>query len=320
MKAIWYFLVCSLIFPLGIYGQNQDAIAFKGENGNYILNFYKPASAAHPDMDVIGFRLDRREVNSPRWEELRKFETPSNFEDFVLNYNTYKDKVFASNEQFASTLPEIWDRFAKTYTYDSLGFDLSYQTIALGFNLLLLDTTANPSKSYEYRVAQLKFNNVEGLVYTTNVVAHDYIYSRQSPILRNKKAMNNYNKFSFYTTGTNDAVEGLLIKRKKESEREYTVLKPFYIVETKADSIIYDITDSDVQEGELYQYTVAAVNKFGGGAYAYSDTIELISYNEKFIIPKGVTLLTDTINHKNLLVWGYFKPEIISMSAVYRST
>lgn len=320
MKAIWYFLVCSLIFPIGIYGQNQDAIAFKGSKGNYILNYYKPASVEHPDMDVIGFRLDRKEVNAPRWDVLREFHTPSKFEHFVTNYNSYKDKVFATNEQFASTLPEVWNRFAKTFNYDSLGFDLSYQAIALGFNLLLMDTTANPSKSYEYRVVQLKANNAEGLIYTTNVVAHDYTYSRQSPMLRNKNAINNYNKFSFYTIGTNDAVEGLLIKRRREGESDFSIIQPFFIVESKGDSIIYDITDQDVQEGEMYQYTVAAVNKFGGGAYAYSDTIELISYNEKFIIPKGVTLHSDTINFKNSLIWGYFKPEIISMSAVYRST
>jgi len=73
------------------------------------------------------------------------------------------------------------------------------------------------------------------------------------------------------------------------------------------------------QEKLTHKDVQVAINKFGGGVYACSATIELISY-EKFIIPKGVTLQTDTINHKNLLVWGYFKPEIISMSAVYRFT
>ena len=49
-----------MLTALNVSAQQDEQIAFNGSKGNYIYNFFQPASAAHPDGDVVGFRLDRK--------------------------------------------------------------------------------------------------------------------------------------------------------------------------------------------------------------------------------------------------------------------
>lgn len=318
MKRIIYLYI--LLFPSIVFAQRREAeVAFNGYKGNYIFNLFKPASAQHPDGEVIGFRLDRKLITEPNWQVLSKFESPSNYNDLEKQYESAKSKAFEYVPENEYSVNEIWPIYKKTFTYDSLSIYLTQQSLALACNLLLIDTTANPSLTYQYKVVQLKKDGTEYGNYTSTPVSNKNIINAYKPKSFSREIIGSVFRLTYKAKLSTEIPVALLVNRKLENENKFQRVLAKYAIEQQGDSLIYTVVDDQVSSNSLYQYTITPVNRFGGGGSVSSDTLSVNAMDKKMLLPKAFTAFVDSTKQQINLSWGFLKPELISLVKVYRS-
>ncbi|WP_343523082.1 hypothetical protein [Pedobacter sp.] len=319
MKKLIYIFV--LILPLAVAAQKKEAkVAFSGYKGNYIFNLFKPASAAHPDGEVVGFRLDRKLATEANWQTIQTFASPSNYNELASTIEDGKRKAYEYNAENAYTINDVWPVYQKTFRYDSLSVYLTQQHLAIGFKVLLVDTTANLSNHYQYRVVQLKRDGSEYGKYVSQPVSQNLgALAINKPKAHKREVMGGVFRLSFAAKAGAEVPQALLIRRKAEGDKDFKRIELLYSIEQLRDSIFYSITDDNARADALYQYTVTPVNRFGGGAKVVSDTLSVNSISQKMLIPKAFVAVTDSVKKQINLSWGFIKPELISMVKIYRS-
>lgn len=315
-------LLIMLFVQIGLQAnaQKEGKVAFNGYKGTYIYNLFKPASAEHPDGDVIAFRLDRKAQNESNWQALYKFSTPSNYEELKNNYQAARNKVFEYNPTTTYTADEVWPIFKKKFNYDSLSVYLTQQPLAIAFNILLVDTTAKQNVVYQYRVIQLKRDGTEQHKYTSTPVSANDFFITNKPKSANRKTTGDVFRIEWSAKATAQIPEVLLVKRSDGVKMPFNRILTTYNIEHRGDSIIYTVEDNQVSKDVLYQYTISPVNRFGGGAKILSDTLRVASLDQQMLIPKIFTATADSIGNNIKLNWAFIKPDYVSVVNIYRST
>ena len=320
MKKSTLVYVALIIFYCGqAFAQKNAELAFSGYKGNYVYNFFKPASPAHPDGDVVGFRLDRKIASQPNWQTLQNFNTPQSYQELLNNVSKSINLVYQFNKITAYSADEVWPIFKKTFTYDSLGAYLTQQHLAAAFNILLVDSGANKSTIYQYRVVQIKKNNTEGLQYITTPLSPNVKINAAKPVLKTRLTQGGNIQLVFKAKATQPLIEALLIKRKEGLRSNFKRIEPFYTIEQNADSVLYTVVDDNLSEDQLYNYTITPVNRFGGGESIVSDTVMASMMDKNYLIPQQFTATTDSGSNKTVLKWKFFKPSLVSVVKIYRS-
>lgn len=313
-------LVILMLFSLTASAQKEAKAAFNGYKGNYIYNIFKPASTAQPDGDVVGFRLDRKARNETTWQPLYRFSTPATFDELQRNYQNAFNKVFEYNPATAYTVEEVWPIFKKKFNYDSLSVYLTQQHLAMAFNILLIDTTAKRDMVYQYRVTQLKADGTENGKYTSLPVSNNDQFLANRPKKSARKITGDVFRMEWKAKINGELPEVLLIKRSEGLKMPFERYITTYGIEQRGDSVIYAIEDDKVIKDVLYQYTITPVNRFGGGAIAVSDTIQVAMLDQQLLIPKIFTATADSINNTIALNWSFMKPDFVSAVNIFRST
>lgn len=314
------FSVLLLLACLQVSAQKEAPAAFNGYKANYIYNIFKPASAAHPDGEVVGFRLDRKAAQETAWQILYKFNTPATFQELQNNYQKALNNVFEFNAVTAYTAAEVWPLFKKKFNYDSLAVQLTQQHLAIAFNILLVDSTAKKEVVYQYRVIQIKADGSENGKYTSLPISSNDKFRANRPKKSGRKISGDIFRMEWRAKLNGELPEVLLINRSEGLNMPFKRLLNSYSIEQKGDSVIYTLEDENVSKETLYQYTITPVNRFGGGANAVSDTLQVALVDEKMLIPKIFTATADTINNSMALNWSFIKPDFISVVNVFRST
>ncbi len=314
------FLVILMLVHLTASAQKEAEAAFNGYEGNYIYNIFKPASAAHPDGDVVGFRLDRKARNETTWQTLYKFSTPATFDDLQRNHQHVQNKVFEYNPATAYTIGDVWPIFKKNFNYDSLSVYLTQQHLALAFNILLLDTTAKRETIYQYRVTQLKADGAENGKYTSLPVSSNDQFPANRPKKSQRRITGDVFRMEWKAKVNGKLPEVLLIKRSGGLKMPFERILTSYSIEQRGDSVIYTVEDDKVTKDVLYQYTITPVNRFGGGATAVSDTMQVALLDQQMLIPKIFTATADSINNNIALNWSFIKPDFVGAVNIFRST
>lgn len=319
MKKLLY--ITFIMLPLYAAAQKKEAqVAFNGYKGNYILNLFKPASAAHPDGEVVGFRLDRKSTKESNWQTLQIFSSPANYDELVLNLEKGKRLAYEYHPENAYNIDEIWPIYKKTFTYDSLAPFITQQQLAIAFNLVLVDTTANQNSSYQYRVIQLKRDGSTYGNYTSLPVSTtENLVNAERPKASSRQVTGGIFRLGFKAKANHELPQALLIKRKSETDVRFERVQLSYSVESTADSVTYTLIDDQARPDALYQYTITPVNRFGGGGKSVSDTLSVNSISQKMLLPKAFEAVGDSIKKQVVLTWGFLKPELISMVKIYRS-
>ncbi|MDQ8006255.1 MAG: hypothetical protein REI64_15750 [Pedobacter sp.] len=314
------FSVLLLLAYLQVSAQKEAPAAFNGYKANYIYNIFKPASAAHPDGQVVGFRLDRKATQETAWQTLYKFSTPATFEELQNNYQKALNNVFEFNAVTAYTAAEVWPIFKKKFNFDSLGVHLTQQHLASAFNILLVDSTARKDVVYQYRVIQIKADGTENGKYTSLPVSSNDKFIANRPKKSGRKISGDIFRMEWRAKLNGELPEVLLINRSEGLNMPFKRLLNSYSIEQKGDTVIYTLEDGNVTKETLYQYTITPVNRFGGGANAVSDTLQMVLVDEKMLIPKIFTATADTINNAMALNWSFIKPDFVSVVNIFRST
>jgi fibronectin type 3 domain-containing protein len=319
MKNPLIYIAIITFFCSNTFAQKNAELAFAGYKGNYIYNFFKPASPAHPDGDVVGFRLDRKVVSQPNWQTLQNFSTPQSYQELLNNVSKAINLVYQFNKITAYSADEVWPKFKKTFTYDSVGAYLTQQHLAIAFNILLVDSGANKNTAYQYRVVQIKKDKSEGLQYITTPLLQNKTINAAKPILKTRLTQGGNIQLVFKAKATQPIVEALLIKRKEGTRSNFNRIEPFYTIEHTADSIFYTLVDENLSDDQLYHYTITPVNRFGGEGGAVSDTAMASLMDKNYLIPQQFTATTDSGANKTVLKWKFFKPSLVSVVKVFRS-
>lgn len=314
------FSVLLLLACLQVSAQKEAPAAFNGYKANYIYNIFKPASAANPDGEVVGFRLDRKAAQETAWQTLYKFNTPATFQELQNNYQKALNNVFEFNPVTAYTAAEVWPIFQKKFNYDSLAVHLTQQHLAIAFNILLVDSTAKKDVVYQYRVIQIKADGNENGKYTSLPISSNDKFIANRPKKSVRKISGDIFRMEWRAKLNGDLPEVLLINRSEGLNMPFKRLLNSYSIEQKGDSVIYTLDDENVSKETLYQYTITPVNRFGGGANAVSDTLQVALVDEKMLIPKIFTATADTVNNSMALNWSFVKPDFVSVVNIYRST
>lgn len=319
MKKLIY--IFALILPLAVAAQKKEAkVAFSGYKGNYIYNLFKPASAAHPDGEVVGFRLDRKLATEANWQAIQTFASPANYNELANSIEDGKRKAYEYKVENAYNIDDVWPVYQKTFRYDSLSVYLTQQHLAIGFKVLLVDTTANLSNNYQYRVVQLKRDGSEYGKYISQPVSKNLgMLAINKPKANKREVMGGVFRLSFAAKVGTEAPQALLIRRKGEGDKDFKRIELMYSIEQARDSVFYNVIDDNARADALYQYTVTPVNRFGGAAKVVSDTLSVNSISQKMLIPKAFVAVIDSVKKQINLSWGFIKPELISMVKIYRS-
>jgi fibronectin type 3 domain-containing protein len=328
MKKIFYsklsivnlLMLFFIIIALQASAQKQSKVAFNGYKGNYIYNLFKPASKEHPDGEVIGFRLDRKELRAANWQTLYQFQTPSSYNELKTNYQIAKNNVFEYNAATSYTVEEVWPIFKRKFNYDSLSVYLTQQPLAIAFNLLLVDSTAKHDQVYQYRVVQINRDGNEGLKYISGQVSASDVFAANRPKKSNRKITGGVFRMEWKAKAKAELPEVLLVKRSDGLKMPFNRILTSYAIEQRGDSVIYTLEDDKVNKDMLYQYTITPVNRFGGGAQASSDTLQVAALDEQLMVPKIFTAKADSIKNNIVLNWSFMKAEYVGLVNVYRST
>ena len=299
--------------------QKEAEVAFTGLKGNYIFNLFKPASPAHPDGDVVGFRLDRKLQTETNWQFVQKFNTPQTFEELSNNTSIAIDRVYSYNKATAYGIGEVWPIFKKTFGYDSLGAYLTQQHLAAAFNLLLIDSGVNKTASYQYRVVQIKKDNSEGLKYVSLPVSANKYVNAAKPQVKSRDLAGGIVKIVYKAKAMLPVTEGILIQRKEDVTGEYKRIEPFYTIEQGTDSVYYTIIDEEINSEQLYNYTITPVNRFGGGGRVVSDSVYASIIDKNLLLPQQFVSSTDSVAGAVKLTWKFLKPDLVSIVNVFRS-
>lgn len=309
-----------LLFCLNANAQKEVPAAFNGYKGNYIYNIFKPASVAHPDGEVVGFRLDRKTARETTWQTLYQFSTPATFNELQSNYQKAVNNAFEHNPITAYHIAEVWPIFKMKFNFDSLSVQLTQQPMAMAFNLLLVDTTAKREVSYQYRVIQLKADGTEMGKYTSLPVSANDKFIANQPKKSGRKITGEVFRMEWKAKLSGELPEVLLVKRSEGINTPFKRLLNSYSIEQRGDSVIYTLEDQNVSKEALYQYTITPVNRFGGGANSVSDTIQIAAVDSQFLIPKIFTASADSVKNAVSLNWSFIKPDFISVVNIFRST
>jgi fibronectin type 3 domain-containing protein len=311
--------IVMMLMALNASAQQDEQIAFNGYKGNYIYNFFQPASVAHPDGDVVGFRLDRKAATETAWKTLQKFSTPATFEELSKNVITAIPQSYGYRKATTYSVAEVWPVFKKTFRYDSLGVYITQQHLALAFKLLLVDSGANKNIAYQYRVVQLKKDNSEGLQYTTAPISGNQYVNAAKPTVKSRDIDGGNVSIVYKAKVTLPMVEALQIKRQDGLRTAFKNIDLFYTIEQKADSVYYNIVDETIGTGQMYAYTITPVNRYGGGGKVVSDTVYAAQVDKNYLLPQYFNAKTDSVTSAIKLSWRFYKPELISVVKVFRS-
>lgn len=312
-------IVFLLLKALNINAQEDSKIAINGYKGNYIYNVFNPASPTHPDGEVVGFRLDRKEQKETNWQTLYKCSTPSNFGELSANFEAAKKKVFDYNPLIAYSPSEVWPVFKKTFNFDSIAPYVTQQTIAIAFNVLLVDTTAKKELVYQYKLVQLKKDGTEALSYSSDPVSDKDFVVANKPKKSGRKVIGNGFRMEWKAKANGKLPGALIIKRSDGINMPFNQIQADYDIAQRGDSIIYTIDDDQIKKEELYQYTITPVNIFGGGAKMVSDTLQATVLEQQMLKPKFFTAAADTLKNQIILNWSFMKPDLVGAISVYRS-
>ena len=308
-----------ILMGINVFAQKEAAVAFNGYKGNYIYNLFKPASPAHPDGDVVGFRLDRKLQSETNWQPLQKFNTPETFDELSGNINKAITRVYTYNKATAYTIGEVWPIFKKTFTYDSISAYLAQQHLAAAFNILLIDSGANNKVSYQYRVVQIKRDNSEGLKYVSLPVSANQYFNATKPTVKSRSTAGGKVQIVYKAKATLPATEALLIQRKEGLRTDFKRIETFYTIEQNADSVYYTIVDEEINSEQLYQYTITPVNRYGGGGIVVSDSVYASLIDKNFLLPQQFVSSIDSVTNSIVLKWKFLKPDLVSIVNVFRS-
>jgi len=309
-----------ILIALKVNAQETDQVAINGYKGNYIYNVFNPASPKHPDGEVIGFRLDRKEQKETSWQTLYQFSTPASYQELSKNFEAAKNKVFEYRPSTAYTLAQVWPAFKQTFNYDSIGPYIAQQAMAAAFNIILIDTTAKKESAYQYKLVQIKKDGTEALNYISNPVSAKAIFVANKPTKIGRKADANVVKMEWKAKVNGQLPEGLLIQRSDGANMPFYRYLVSYQIEQRGDSVIYKVDDEQIKKEQLYQYTITPVNRFGGGAAAVSDTIYAAVIDEYLLTPKIFNVKADSVKNNMVLNWSFMRPDFISAVSIYRST
>jgi fibronectin type 3 domain-containing protein len=313
-------IALSILIALKVSAQEVDKAAINGNKGIYIYNVFNPASAKHPDGEVIGFRLDRKEQKETNWQTLYQFSTPASYEELSKNFEVAKNKVFEYRPATAYTPEQVWPVFKKTFNYDSVGAFVTQQAMAAAFNVLLIDTTAKKGLIYQYKLMQIKKDGTAALNYTSDPVSTNDVFVANKPRKTARKADANLVKMEWRAKLSATLPEALLIHRSDGINMPFYRYLATYGIEQRGDSVIYTVEDEQIKKEQLYQYAITPVNRFGGGAAAVSDTIYAVVVDEYLLTPKIFNVKADSIKNKMVLNWSFMRPDFISAVSIYRST
>lgn len=314
-------LYIAILLPTLVFAQKKASqVAFNGLKGNYIYNLFKPASAVHPDGDVVGFRLDRKLASDITWQTLQTFSSPATYQELYNGIEEGKRKAFEYQSENAYNINDVWPIYKKTFGYDSLSSYLTQQHLAIAFKLLLVDSTANPQNSYQYRVVQLKRDGGEYGKYVSEPVSlNRNTLVANKPKAANRKTSGGIFRLTFKAKATPEVPQAIMIMRKGENDKNFNRVILPYSIEQNADSLVYELVDNQVAENQLYQYFIMPCNRFGGGGNVNSDTLAVADIDQKMLIPKAFAVAVDSIKQQINLSWGFIKPELVSMVKIYRS-
>lgn len=317
-KALIIFII--LIAIKANAQQDVDKVAVNGHNGIYIYNIFTPASAAHPDGEVVGFRLDRKERKEGNWQTIQKFSTPATYEELNNNFELAKSKVFDYRPATAYTIAQVWPIFKKTFNYDSIGAYIAQQAMATAFNIILVDTTAKRDLTYQYKLVQVKRDGTDALSYISDPVSTKDAVVANKPKKFSRSADANVVKMEWRSKITGKLPEGLVVHRSDGLNMPFYRYPISYDVEQRGDTLIYRVEDQQIKKEQLYQYTITPVNVFGGGGVTVSDTIVAAVIDEFLLTPKVFNVKSDSVKNNITLNWSFERPDFISAVSIYRST
>lgn len=309
-----------ILVALNASAQEADRVAINGYKGNYIYNVFNPASQKHPDGEVIGFRLDRKEQKEINWQTLYQFSTPASYEELSKNLDEAKNKVFEYRPSTAYTIAQVWPAFKQTFNYDSIGAYIAQQAIAAAFNVILIDTTAKKDLVYQYKLVQIKKDGTEALNYISNAVSAKDIFAANKPKKWARQADANVVKMEWRAKINGPLPDGLLVQRSDGANLPFNRYLVSYQIEQRGDSVIYKVDDEHIKKEQLYQYTITPVNRFGGDGAVVSDTIYAALIDEYLLTPKIFNVKADSVKSNMVLNWSFMRPDFISAASIYRST
>ncbi len=160
MRIIKYLFILNALF-LRIYAIGQDAVAYSGSNGNYIL-------LGNSIPKNFQYQLERRAIGENNWQFLKLILAPPSVYEFESNIINPNKSGVSFGIPPSEIFPFLYDKMKKVEVADSF---VGYKTTSLltAIGCMYFDFTAEKGKKYEYKVIKLSNGSSQDLGTTSPV-------------------------------------------------------------------------------------------------------------------------------------------------------
>lgn len=229
------------------------------------------------DNNTGSIDVERSESGSDTWVNIGTVKSTAASENFVTNFEIYSSRFPDLFRPKNSELETIWNKLQSSKSIDSLYFYGNSQVLRLALGLSFYDSTAERNKSYQYRI--LFSDNLNGRLNSevTNKTSFPGKLDLEQPtghFIRTKSG----NIFIQWKVLPNEMLSSFLVFRQSNGRGDFYKINVNKGFTYTSDSVLFTISDKDVEQNNFYKYFVIPIDVFGNRGQE-SDTIFCGAYN-----------------------------------------
>jgi hypothetical protein len=301
-------LICSQLAAQ----QPLPNLARPGAKGIFVLTGERISDAKGP---VTAYRIERKAGDEKDFTQVAMLPATASVADFTKNMARYNTWLPYQRDLSDLKVDSIWKKGKTRGTLQALraaGYSLP---VLAGFNMIWLDATVTPGKTYQYRVSAV------GDPYMA--LSFPILYA--APVLappQYEKGLYNLPKKSMqlYWLATGKDIPAYMELYRREGQGKFIQVPAGVSFLTKKDTAAYLVKDTTAQPNRLYQYYIKAWDALGNVAAA-TDTILMASLDYmQMPVPQQVKAVNDSTLHGIHISWQLKSPMLIKSVKLFRST
>lgn len=270
MKTAFY-TIAFLIFASFSFVFGQKKNAYGSNKGIYILNTIHPANKGIPFKNGVNYLIERSVEGKNEFTVIANYSTPSTVDEFVERANSFRSHLPYETTIDQAELLLAWKKYESTISWDSLKYHLSFNYVAAGFGVMVLDSTARKNTRYSYRISLVDPAGTKVETINSNPVSFPENMTYTKPKFH-KETTDGISSTVIWKSMDTRLPHHFKVYRstsEKGDFEEYAISKSFY---QQKDTLYFAFTDNNMNKGSMYRYFISPSNNYGNYTL-FSDTV-----------------------------------------------
>ena len=296
-----------------------NTTAVGGPHGIYVALGTNLPTSSRPINGGVAYIVDRRVSGEAGWQEIATISAPASIEEFRSRLERAMPFVPVPISLSQIRVDTLWQIISKYGDATRLQFWSGALLVRLASGMVYLDTTAQPSAMYQYRVSLVDRSGRALAVFVSNV--ESFPQTSLLPKLRLfEKSSDTKQVILAWTSGRGKRASIFKAYRQAGMSGEYQPVAVLSFFNSRHDSTFYVIVDTMVHPLQGYRYYLLPMDYYGNPGVA-SDTATLGTYDfQQVPLPDFIHAASLDSMAGIRVSWRLPEPQLVRNLTIYRST